>query len=197
MACAKSRPCAVARLARPDLARVDASDDFVAGRWRICASAPIPSVRPGSDEIVLRPEDLDFPVTTESAGLARFLAAQLRRGKARLLHLPVGARRRRGHEAGSRSTSPSSTKRTRPPGLIEGVSSALPSRTNISRSGSGYSSPRPRAITISASATKEGDARLVYSMDAPEIYGPVAHNLVSPKPPAAALSAATRSSSPL
>ncbi len=128
----------------------------------------------GSDEIILRSSDLDFPVTTDSPRVRDFLAAS---------------------DAGVRlvfSTDQSAhvVAAGMPPGATFDLAILDEAHKTAGREGAHFGfalSDRHLRIKkrLFLTATprhydlrrrdREGDARLVYSMDAPEIYGPVAH----------------------
>src|SRR5262249_20893702 len=135
-----------------------------------------PTVKPDSDELIVRPTDLDFPVTTDSAPVREFLvakfdgvklvfatyqsayvvAAGMKRGDAFDLAIFDEAHKTAGREGVLFSFALSDK---RPPIKKRLFLTATPRHYDI----------RQR--------DKEGDARLVYSMDVPEVYGPVAHKL--------------------
>ena len=135
-----------------------------------------PSVKAGSDEIVLRPSDLDFPVTTDSAQVRAFLAAPFAGVKlvfstCQSAHV-VAAGMKRGDTFDPALFDEAHTTAGR-----EGVhfgfaltDQNLPIRQRL------FLTATPRHYDV-RHRDREGDARLVYSMDAPEICGPVAHQL--------------------
>ena len=135
-----------------------------------------PAVQAGSDEIILRSSDLDFPVTTDSARVREFLAA--RYAGVRLVFstyqsahvvaagLPPGA-------AFDLAIFDEAHKTAGREGVHFGF--AL-SDKNLAIRKRLFPTATPRHYDLRL-RDREGDARLVYSMDAPEIYGPVAHQL--------------------
>lgn len=133
-----------------------------------------PSVKAGSDEIVLRPSDLDFPVTTDCAQVRAFLATPFAGVKLvfstyQSAHVVAAGMQRsdtfdlalfdEAHKTAGR----------------EGVHFALTDQ-NLPIRQRLFLTATPRHYDV-RHRDREGDARLVYSMDAPEIYGPVAHQL--------------------
>ena len=135
-----------------------------------------PAVQAGSDEIILRSSDLDFPVTTDRARVREFLAA--RYAGVRLVFstyqsahvvaagLPPGA-------AFDLAIFDEAHKTAGREGVHFGF--AL-SDKNLAIRKRLFPTATPRHYDLRL-RDREGDARLVYSMDAPEIYGPVAHQL--------------------
>jgi predicted helicase len=135
-----------------------------------------PAVQAGSDEIILRSSDLDFPVTTDSAQVRAFLAAEFDGVKL------VFSTYQSAHVVAAGM----------PPGAAFDLAIFDEAHKTAGREGVHFGfalSDRNLAIRkrLFLTATprhydlrrrdREGDARLVYSMDAPEIYGPVAHQL--------------------
>ena len=144
----------------------------------------------GSDEIILRSSDLDFPVTTDSAQVRAFLAAEF-----------VGVKL-----VFSTYQSAHVVAAGMKPGVAFDLAIFDEAHKTAGREGVHFGfalSDRHLRIKkrLFLTATprhhdlrrrdREGDARLVYSMDAPEIYGPVAHQLTFAAAPAAASSATT------
>src|SRR5438552_3857768 len=135
-----------------------------------------PTVKPDSDELVIRPTDLDFPVTTDSAQVREFLAAKFKGVKLvfstyQSAHV-VAAGMKRGDPFDLAVFDEAHKTAGR-----EGVHFSfalsdkhLPIKKRL------FLTATPRHYDV-RKRDKEGDARLVYSMDAPEVYGPVAHKL--------------------
>jgi predicted helicase len=135
-----------------------------------------PTVKPDSDELVVRPTDLDFPVTTDSAHVRAFLAAKFDGVKLvfstyQSAHV-VAAGMKRGN-AFDLAIFDEAHKTAGREGVHFGFAlndKRLPIRKRL------FLTATPRHYDI-RQRDKEGDARLVYSMDVPEVYGPVAHKL--------------------
>lgn len=140
-----------------------------------------PTVAKGGDDVIVHQADLDFPVTTESAVVSRFLnrpfdgikivfstyqsahvvAAGLpveADGKARAFDLAIFDE---AHKTASREGSRFSF-------ALEDAN--LPIHKRL------FFTATPRHYDI-RKKDKEGDAVLAYSMDRPEVYGPVIHTL--------------------
>lgn len=140
-----------------------------------------PTVAKGADDVIVHQADLDFPVTTDSAVVSRFMnkpfdgvkivfstyqsahvvAAGLpldEEGKARAFDLAIFDE---AHKTASREGSRFSF-------ALEDAN--LPIRKRL------FFTATPRHYDI-RKKDKEGDAVLAYSMDRPEIYGPVIHAL--------------------
>jgi len=135
-----------------------------------------PTVKPDSDELVVRPTDLDFPVSTNSAQVRAFLGANYDGVKlvfstyqsARV----VAAGMKRGH-AFDLAVLDEAHKTAGREGAHFGF--ALNDK-NLAIRKRLFLTATPRHYDV-RKRDKEGDAQLVYSMDAPEVYGPVAHKL--------------------
>lgn len=135
-----------------------------------------PTVKAGSDELVVRPTDLDFPVTTDSAQVRAFLAAKFDGVKLvfatyQSAHV-VAAGMKRGN-AFDLAIFDEAHKTAGREGVHFGFAlndKRLPIRKRL------FLTATPRHYDV-RKRDKEGDARLVYSMDAPEIYGLIAHKL--------------------
>jgi superfamily II DNA or RNA helicase len=135
-----------------------------------------PTVKPDSDEIILRSSDLDFPVTTDSAHVGAFLAAKFDGVKLvfstyQSAHV-VAAGMKQGN-AFDLAIFDEAHKTAGREGVHFGFALSdkhLPIRKRI------FLTATPRHYDV-RKRDKEGDARLVYSMDAPEVYGPVADKL--------------------
>ena len=135
-----------------------------------------PAVKSDRDEIILRSSDLDFPVTTDSAQVRAFLAAKFDGVKLifstyQSAHV-VAAGMQRG-ESFDLAIFDEAHKTAGREGVHFGF--AL-SDKNLAIRKRLFLTATPRHYDL-RKRDKEGDARLVYSMDAPEIYGPVAHQL--------------------
>jgi superfamily II DNA or RNA helicase len=135
-----------------------------------------PAVKSDGDEIILRSSDLDFPVTTDSAQVRAFLAAEFDGVKLifstyQSAHV-VAAGMKRG-EAFDLAIFDEAHKTAGREGVHFGF--ALSDR-NLAIRKRLFLTATPRHYDL-RKRDREGDARLVYSMDAPEIYGPVAHQL--------------------
>jgi superfamily II DNA or RNA helicase len=135
-----------------------------------------PTVKPGSDELVVRQTDLDFPVTTDSTQVCAFLAAKFHGVKLvfstyQSAHV-VAAGMKRGN-AFDLAIFDEAHKTAGREGVHFGF--ALNDK-NLAIRKRLFLTATPRHYDV-RKRDKEGDARLVYSMDAPEVYGPVAHKL--------------------
>lgn len=134
------------------------------------------AVKAGSDEIILRSSDLDFPVTTESARVREFLAARYAGVKlvfSTYQSAHVVAAGMKPGEAFDLAIFDEAHKTAGREGVRFGF--AL-SDKNLAIKKRLFLTATPRHYDL-RKRDKEGDARLVYSMDAPETYGPVAHQL--------------------
>ena len=140
-----------------------------------------PTVAKGADDLVVHQADLDFPVTTESAVVNQFIGkpfdgikivfSTYQSAQVVAEGLPVGADGIKqpfdlgifdeAHKTASRDG-------TRFSFALEDAN--LPIRKRL------FFTATPRHYDI-RKKDKEGDNTLVYSMDKPEIYGPVIHTL--------------------
>ena len=136
-----------------------------------------PTVTKGADDLVLHQSDLDFPVTTNGADVRRFLrsdshgvqivfstyqsAKVVAQGMEGDFAFDFGVFDEAHKTAGREGTRSSF-------GLWD---DALPIRKRL------FMTATPRHYDIRGKRTADGDAPLVYSMDKPETYGPVAHSL--------------------
>lgn len=140
-----------------------------------------PTVTKGADDLIVHQADLDFPVTTESAAVSRFLSKPFDGVKivfstyqsAQVVAdgMPVGADGAiqsfdlavfdEAHKTASRDG-------TRFSFALEDTN--LPIRKRL------FFTATPRHYDI-RKKDKEGDNTLVYSMDKPKVYGPVIHTL--------------------
>ena len=141
-----------------------------------CCVCSDPTVRPEQDALVVRQTDLDFRVTTESAAVRRFLerttpavrivfstyhsSAVVAEGAIGLPAFDLGIFDEAHKTAGR-----------------DGMKFALALKDEqlpITRRL--FLTATPRHYNVAAK-DKFGDAKVVFSMDAPEVYGPVAHRL--------------------
>lgn len=140
-----------------------------------------PTVAKGADDLVVHQADLDFPVTTDSAIVYQYLAKpfagtrivfstyQSAQVVAEGMPVEAGGQRRpfdlgifdEAHKTASRDG-------TRFSFALEDVN--LPIRQRL------FFTATPRHYDV-RKKDKEGDSTLVYSMDRPEVYGPVVHTL--------------------
>jgi len=135
-----------------------------------------PSVQAGSDEIVLRPSDLDFPVTTDRAQVRAFLAAPFAGVKlvfSTYQSAPVVAAGMQRGDTFDLALFDEANQTAGRAGVHFGFALTdknLPSRQRL------FLTATPRHYDV-RHRDREGDARLGYSMDAPEVCGLVAHQL--------------------
>lgn len=135
-----------------------------------------PTIRPDSDEIILRSSDLDFPVTTDSAHVRAFLAAKFDGAKLVFSTYQSAHRIAKGmnpDDAFDLAILDEAHKTAGREGVHFGFAlndQRLPIRKRL------FLTATPRHCDVRR-GDKKGDARLVYSMDAPEVYGQVAHKL--------------------
>jgi superfamily II DNA or RNA helicase len=135
-----------------------------------------PTVKPDSDELVVRPTDLDFPVSTDGAQVRAFLAAKFDGVKlvfSTYQSADVVAAGMKRSDAFDLAIFDEAHKTAGREDVHFGFAlndKRLPIRKRL------FLTATPRHYDIRR-RDKEGDARLVYSMDAPEVYGPVAHKL--------------------
>jgi len=135
-----------------------------------------PTVKPDSDELVVRPTDLDFPVTTDSAQVRAFLTAKFDGVKLvfstyQSAHVvAAGMKRDNAFDLAIFDEAHKTAGRESVPFGFALSDKHLPIRKRL------FLTATPRHYDV-RKRDKEGDARLVYSMDAPEVYGPVAHKL--------------------
>ncbi|MFH1493507.1 MAG: Helicase associated domain protein [Pseudomonadota bacterium] len=140
-----------------------------------------PTVAKGADDLVVHQADLDFPVTTESAVVSQFLSrpfdsikivfSTYQSAQVVAAGLPVGADGMaqpfdlaifdEAHKTASKEG-------TRFSFALEDAN--LPIKKRL------FFTATPRHYDI-RKKDKEGDNTLVYSMDRPEVYGPVIHTL--------------------
>ena len=140
-----------------------------------------PSVAKGADDLIVNQADLDFPVTTDSATVAKFLSkpfdgvklvfSTYQSAQVVAAGLPLDANGiaqpfdlaifDEAHKTASREG-------TRFSFALEDAN--MPIRKRL------FFTATPRHYDI-RKKDKEGDNTLVYSMDKPEIYGPVVHML--------------------
>ncbi len=140
-----------------------------------------PTVTKGADDLIVHQADLDFPVTTESTAVSRFLSKPFDGVKivfstyqsAQVVAdgMPVGAdgmAQPFGLAVFDEAHKTASRDGTRFSFALEDTN--LPIRKRL------FFTATPRHYDI-RKKDKEGDNTLVYSMDKPEIYGPVVHTL--------------------
>ena len=135
-----------------------------------------PSVSKGADSVIVQQSDLDFSVTTDAEEIRQFLAADF--AGVRLIfstyqsaHLVGEAMA--GHAPFDLAVFDEAHKTTGREGAKFGFALSdanLPIRKRL------FMTATPRHYNINK-RDKEGDAMLLYSMDAADIYGPVAHTL--------------------
>ncbi|PYK19450.1 MAG: hypothetical protein DME55_04750, partial [Verrucomicrobia bacterium] len=147
--------------------------------WRSFAHLCVcsdPTVKPDSDELVVRPTDLDFPVSTDSAQVRAFLAARFDGVKLVFSTYQSGhvvaAGMKRG-DAFDLAIFDEAHKTAGREGVHFGFALNDQHLLIMKRL---FLTATPRHYDV-RKRDKEGDARIVYSMDAPEVYGPVAHKL--------------------
>ena len=139
-----------------------------------------PTVSRGSDELMVHQADLDFPVTTDSAVVrqylerpfdgTRFVFSTYQSAQVVAEGMPVDANgQRRPLDLGvfDRAHKTASRDGTRFSFALEDANLPIGKRLALHRDASPF--------TICARRTKEGESTLVYSMDRPEVYGPVVH----------------------
>jgi superfamily II DNA or RNA helicase len=142
----------------------------------LCVCSDPTVTRPGSDELLVRPTDLDFPVTTDSTQVRAFLAAAFDGVKLvfstyQSAHVVAAGMKK--SDAFDLAIFDEAHKTAGREGVHFGF--AL-SDTHLAIKKRLFLTATPRHYDVRR-RDKEGDARLVYSMDVPEVYGPVAHKL--------------------
>src|SRR5438094_487112 len=147
--------------------------------WRSFAHLCVcsdPTVKPDSDELVVRPTDLDFPVSTDSAQVRAFLAARFDGVKLVFSTYQSGhvvaAGMKRG-DAFDLAIFDEAHKTAGREGVHFGFALNDQHLLIMKRL---FLTATPRHYDV-RKRDKEGDARIVYSMDVPEVYGPIAHKL--------------------
>ncbi|PYL26590.1 MAG: hypothetical protein DMF37_01580, partial [Verrucomicrobia bacterium] len=147
--------------------------------WRSFAHLCVcsdPTVKPDSDELVVRPTDLDFPVTTDSAHVRAFLAARFDGVKLVFSTYQSGHVVAAGMKRGDAFDLAIFDEAHKTAGR-EGVHFGFAlNNKNLAIKKRLFLTATPRHYDV-RKRDKEGDARLVYSMDVPEVYGPIAHKL--------------------
>lgn len=148
--------------------------------WRpfahLCVCSDPTVTKPDSDELVVRPTDLDFPVTTDSTQVRAFLAAKFDGVKlvfSTYQSAHVVAEGMKKGDAFDLAIFDEAHKTAGREGVHFGF--ALNDK-NLAINKRLFLTATPRHYDVRR-RDKEGDARLVYSMDVPEVYGPVAHKL--------------------
>jgi superfamily II DNA or RNA helicase len=133
-----------------------------------------PTVARGTDDLVIRQSDLDFPVTTDSAVVRQFLT------QTSADVLVVFSTYQSAHVVAEGMASPFDL------GIFdEAHKTATRTGVHFSFALDDKSLPIQKRLFFTATPRhydlhrrdKAGDGRLVYSMDSPEIYGPVAYTL--------------------
>jgi superfamily II DNA or RNA helicase len=135
-----------------------------------------PTVKPENDGIVLRPEDLDFPVSTDSEQVRAFLGAKFSGVKVVLSTYQsahVVAEGMKHGETFDFAIFDEAHKTAGPEGAYFGFA-LKDERLLVKRRL--FLTATPRHYDLYKHG-KDGDAQLVYSMDVPRVYGPVAHEL--------------------
>ena len=140
-----------------------------------------PTVAKGADDLVVHQADLDFPVTTESAVVRQFLGrpfagtrivfSTYQSAQVVAAGMPVdGEGTVRPFDLGifDEAHKTASREGTRFSFALEDAN--LPIRKRL------FFTATPRHYDV-RKKDKEGDSTLVYSMDRPEVYGPVVHTL--------------------
>ncbi len=135
-----------------------------------------PAVKSDRDEIILRSSDLDFPVTTDRAQVRAFLDAEFDGVKLVFSIYQSAHVVAAGMEPGAAFDLAIFDEAHKTAGR-EGVHFGFAlSDKNLAIRKRLFLTATPRHYDL-RKRDREGDARLVSSMDAPEIYGPVAHQL--------------------
>jgi predicted helicase len=135
-----------------------------------------PTVEKGADELVMRQSDLDFPVDTDPISVRRFLQADydgVRVVFSTYHSANIVAEGLKGCEPFDLGVFDEAHKTAGREGAKFSLAlkdSGLPIRKRL------FVTATPRHYDI-RKRDKEGDARLVYSMDVPEAYGPRAYTL--------------------
>lgn len=139
----------------------------------VCSDA---SVDKGADELVVKQSDLDFEVTTEPKEVRRFIKAKLSGTKvvfSTYQSADVVGEAMRGMPAFDLGIFDEAHKTAGRDGAK--FSFALKDK-NLAVKKRLFLTATPRHYNV-LKRDKEGDAKLVYSMDVPEIYGKVSHKL--------------------
>ena len=132
------------------------------------------SVDRGNDELIVRPSDVDFKVTTQNSAVREFLlreSAAVRVVFSTYQSGPVVAAAAEGLPPFDFAVFDEAHKTAGREGAKFGYALS-DERLRINRRLFMTATPRHYDVEI---RDKAGDARLVYSMDVPEVYGPVAH----------------------
>ncbi len=140
-----------------------------------------PTVAKGADDLIVHQADLDFPVTTESAAVGKFLGKPFDGVKVvfstyQSAHIvaedmPIGANgERQPFELGIFDEAHKTASRSGTQFSFALADENLPIRKRL------FFTATPRHYDI-RKKDKEGDNTLVYSMDRPEVYGQVAYTL--------------------
>ena len=140
-----------------------------------------PTVAKGADDLVVHQADLDFPVTTESAIVSKFLGkpfdgikivfSTYQSAQVVAEGMPLGADGlKQPFDLAIFDEAHNPSSRDGPRFSFAREDANLPIRKRL------FFTATPRHYDI-RKKDKEGDNTLVYSMDKPEIYGPVIHTL--------------------
>ncbi len=148
----------------------------------LCVCSDPTVTKPDSDELVVRPTDLDFPVTTDSAQVRAFLAAKFDGVKVvfstyQSAHVVAAGVAVAGVADPGFAFDLAIFDEAHKTAGREGVHFGFALKDeNLAIKKRLFLTATPRHYDVRR-RDKEGDARLVYSMDVPEVYGPVAHKL--------------------
>jgi superfamily II DNA or RNA helicase len=134
------------------------------------------SVDRGNDELIVRPSDVDFKVTTENSAVREFLLRELAGVRvvfSTYQSSPVVGAAAEGLPPFDFAVFDEAHKTAGREGAKFGYALS-DERLRINRRLFMTATPRHYDVEI---RDKAGDAKLVYSMDVPEVYGPVAHRI--------------------
>ena len=134
-----------------------------------------PSVHSDADALIVRPSDVDFKVTTEVADVQRFL--QRSTDAVRIVFSTYQSSSVVAEAAGGNAFDFGVFDEAHKTAGRDGAKFSLPlkdERLAIRRRLFLTATPRHYSV---ASKGKAGDATVLFSMDAPEVYGPVVHRL--------------------
>ncbi len=147
-------------------------------RWERIAYLAVcsdPTVNRGMDDLVVRQSELDFPVTTDSKTVRAFLGRETEAVKVVFSTYQSAREVARGMRPGDAFDLALFDEAHRTAGREGGYFSFALKDTLAARKRV-FLTATPRHYDV-RHQDKEGDARLVYSMDAVDVYGPVVHNL--------------------
>ncbi len=134
------------------------------------------SVDRGNDELLVRPSDVDFKVTTQTSAVRQFLSRESTATKlvfSTYQSSGVVAAAAEGLRPFDLGVFDEAHKTAGREGAKFGIALA-DKRLRIARRLFMTATPRHYDIEV---RDKSGDAKLVYSMDVPEVYGPVVHRI--------------------